>query len=330
MCVCVWGGGGGGGAGGNAYCARRLTAPSSCAAPVALELAARHRSCVICHTWDGRSMYGCCQLHVACCMLHAVRLLSHVACCHRSRQFRRIRTRADALVGMAVADEAVGRTALVALHAHSALATAAAAHTMHSSCTASIAAEQCRLAATTDHGHRHREGAAGGRDGEEPGRLVRRAAASLQGTRQRRRWALAARMLYRACCALPASISLQLSRLTLFSVLRYLFVCLFACFLFVCLLVCLFVCLFGCLFATGLCRPAVDGLFAVCCRSAPCVHWCVAASPAEPLPHKRTAPVRMRRLPPKAVEYSAASESIERPLATRLRVNTRSRTSARP
>ena len=56
-----------------------------------------------------------CMLHVVCCLLHAVRLLSHVACCHRSRQFRRVRTRAqracaDALVGMAVADEAVGRT----------------------------------------------------------------------------------------------------------------------------------------------------------------------------------------------------------------------------
>ena len=30
-----------------------------------------------------------------------------------------------------------------------------------------------------------------------------------------------------------------------------------------------------------------------------CVHWCATANPAEPLPHKRTAPVRMRRVPPK-------------------------------
>jgi hypothetical protein len=29
------------------------------------------------------------------------------------------------------------------------------------------------------------------------------------------------------------------------------------------------------------------------------VHWCAAANPAEPLPQKRTAPVRMRRVPPK-------------------------------
>ncbi len=67
---------------------------------------------------------------------------------------------------------------------------------MNSSCAASIAAEHCRLAATTDQGHRHREGAAGRRDGEEPGRLVRRAAASVQGTPQRRRCALAARIMH--------------------------------------------------------------------------------------------------------------------------------------
>jgi hypothetical protein len=30
------------------------------------------------------------------------------------------------------------------------------------------------------------------------------------------------------------------------------------------------------------------------------VHWCAAANPAEPLPHKRTALVRMLRVPPKA------------------------------
>jgi hypothetical protein len=57
----------------------------------------------------------------------------------------------------------------------------------------------------------------------------------------RRGWALAARMLHRACCALPASICLQLPRLALCSVLRCLFVCLLAC-------------LFVCLLATGLCK----------------------------------------------------------------------------
>ena len=30
------------------------------------------------------------------------------------------------------------------------------------------------------------------------------------------------------------------------------------------------------------------------------MRWCAAANPAEPLPHKRTAPLRMRRVPPKA------------------------------
>ncbi len=178
---------------------------------------------------------------------------------------------------------------------------------MHSSCTASIAAEQCRLAATTDRGRRHRDGAAGRRDGGAPGRLVHRAAASLQGTPQRRRWALAACMSHRACCALPASICSQLPRLTLCSVLRYLFVCL--------------VVWLRLAFAKHTVNGAAyaarassrgHGRFAVCCRSALCVHWCVAANPAEPLPHKRTAPVRMRRVPPKAVEYSAASESSAR------------------
>jgi hypothetical protein len=91
-----------------------------------------------------------------------------------------------------------GRKASVALRAHSELATAAAAHTVRSSCTASIAAERCRLAARTDRGHRQRcrEGAVGGRDRGAPGRLVRRAAASLQGAPQRRRWALVARSLH--------------------------------------------------------------------------------------------------------------------------------------
>ena len=193
---------------------------------------------------------ACCMLHVACCMLHVACRPSLVACCilppeqavSARTHARAQRARADALVGMAVADVGGRAQSLSHLRVHTPLVTAATAHTMHRSCTASIAAEQCRLAARTDRGQwqRCREGAAGGRDGEEPGRLVCRlgAAASLQGTPQRRRWALAARMLHRACCALPASICSQLPRLTLCSVLRYLsgrlFVCLFAC-LFACL-----------------------------------------------------------------------------------------------
>ena len=39
------------------------------------------------------------------------------------------------------------------------------------------------------------------------------------------------------------------------------------------------------------------------------MHWCVAANPAEPLPHKRTAPVRMRRVPPKASTLQPASRA---------------------
>ena len=148
--------------------------------------------------------------------------------------------RADALVDMAVADEAVGRKASVA---HAPTVNWSQLPHILCSCTASIAAELCRLAAGTNRGHRQRcrEGAVGGRDGEEPGCLVRRASASLQGAPQRRRWALAARMLHRACCALPASFCSQLPRLTLCSVLRYFFVC-------------LLVCLFVWLVATGLCK----------------------------------------------------------------------------
>ena len=159
---------------------------------------------------------------VACCMIDVVRTCcpSLVACCmlppgaHALRpnasRYARARARnvnARALfVRMAVADEAVGRKASVALRTHSALATAATAHDVHSSCTASIAAERCRLAARADRGRlqRCREGAAGRRDGGAPGRLVRRAAASLQGTPQRRRRALVARIVHRACCASPA------------------------------------------------------------------------------------------------------------------------------
>jgi hypothetical protein len=56
------------------------------------------------------------------------------------------------------------------------------------------------------------------------------------------------------------------------------------------------------------------------------VHWCAANNPAEPLPHKRTAPVRMRRVPPKrrvlcCQRVEPAHESPHR--QTRLHVNTR-------
>jgi len=112
---------------------------------------------------------------------------------------------------------------------------ATAAHTVHSSCTASIAAERCRHAATTDGDRRHREGAAGDCDGGAPGRLVRRAAASLQGTPQRRRCALVARMLHRVCFASLAHTSARRPSV------RFYAVCLLACLL-ACLLVCLFFC----------------------------------------------------------------------------------------
>jgi hypothetical protein len=142
------------------------------------------------------------------------------------------------------------------------------------SCTASIAAEQCRLAARADRGQlqRFREGAAGGRDGEEPGCLVHRSAASLQGTPQRRRWALVALMLHRVCCALAAHIcsESQLPRLTS---LRFYAVCLLAC-----------------LFANAHANHTVDGaayaarassrgngLFAACCSGVRCA--CTGAPP---------------------------------------------------
>ena len=231
MCVCVVGGGD------NAYRARRLSHNGTFQLRRTRRAATRRTAQISRHLphigWPESGW----MLSVACCMLHVACRPSLVACCmlppeqavSARTHARAQRARADALVGMAVADEAVGRKASVALRAHSALATAAAAHTVHSSCTASIAAEQRRLAASTDRGRRHREGAPGRRDGGAPGRLVHRAAASLQGTPQRRRWALAVRMLNRACCALPASICSQLSRLTLSLVLRCLFVCLFVC-----------------------------------------------------------------------------------------------------
>ena len=57
------------------------------------------------------------------------------------------------------------------------------------------------------------------------------------------------------------------------------------------------------------------------------MHWCAAANPAEPLPHKRTAPVRMRRVPPKrrVLCYYRVEPAHESPRRqTRLHVNTRS------
>ncbi len=151
-----------------------------------------------------------CMLHVACCMLH-------VACCHPSRQNPYARTHAraqraspDAFVCMALADEVVGATPPSPRALARTDFLTAAAHTVHPSLL-----QRCRLAACAARGRRCREGAAGGRDGEEPGRLVHRASASLQGTPQRRRWALAARMLHRVCCALPAHVCSQLPHVTL-------------------------------------------------------------------------------------------------------------------
>ncbi len=91
----------------------------------------------------------------------------------------------------------------------------------HISCTAAAPHPSPRssagVAARTDRGHRPccREVPVGGHDREEPGRLVHRASASLQGTPQRRRWALAARMVLRACCTLPAHICLLLPHVSL-------------------------------------------------------------------------------------------------------------------
>ncbi len=39
------------------------------------------------------------------------------------------------------------------------------------------------------------------------------------------------------------------------------------------------------------------------------MRWCAAAHPAEPLPHKRIAPVRMRRAPPKASAVLSAGRA---------------------
>ena len=61
--------------------------------------------------------------------------------------------------------------------------------------------------------------------------------------------------------------------------------------------------------------------------------WYAAAKPAEPLPQKRTAPVRMRRVPPKRrlLCYYRLEPAHDSPRQqTRLHVNTRLRTGARP
>ena len=105
----------------------RTTAPYSCAAPVALQLAARLRSRVIGHTWDGRNYdagYG--PLHVVHCVLHVACCMLLVACLHAATGAIRFRmpARGDAFVGMAVADAAVGRKASVTLRAHTVLVTA--------------------------------------------------------------------------------------------------------------------------------------------------------------------------------------------------------------
>ena len=210
---------------------------------------------------------------------------------------------------------------------HSASATAAAAHAVHSSCTASIAAEQCRLAARKGRGQlqRCREGAAGGPDGGAPGRLVHRSAASLQGTPQRRRWALVARMLHRVCFAVPAQICSQLPHLTLCSVLR----CLFCDWLFGCLFVCLFVlCVLICdwpLQNTPSMAPPTphasssrgDGLFAACCAGVRLRCACAGALPPTPPSCCRTSAPHQcvcveSSVLPKASKYCAIFDSSPR------------------
>ncbi len=81
VCVCVWGGGGPSAS--DACC---MTAPFSCAAPIALQLAARHRSRIGRLPHRAWPEHGCRPLHVACCMFacrtpHDVRLVSRAACC---------------------------------------------------------------------------------------------------------------------------------------------------------------------------------------------------------------------------------------------------------
>ncbi len=124
------------------------------------------------------------------------------------------------------------------------------AHSCHGTCCAqqlhriAIAAEQCRLAALTYRGQfqRCRKGAADGRDGGAPGRLVHRAAATLQGTLSQ----MGTRSAHAASCLLRVAREHLLAAAAPHP--------LFGSTLFVCLLVCLLVCLFVCLLATGLCK----------------------------------------------------------------------------
>jgi hypothetical protein len=162
--------------------------PSSCTTLRRL-CAARHGSSVASHTWDGRNLDVACQpLHAACCMVHGACCMLHVACCrsqvdsccHLMRSLEGVMhaSKSSRLFGMALAHEKVGwkiRWSRLPVYI------------MYSSCTASIAAEQCRLAAHADRGRRQccREVAAGGRDREVRGRLVHRSSVSLQGAPSR-------------------------------------------------------------------------------------------------------------------------------------------------
>jgi hypothetical protein len=116
-----------------------------------------------------------------------------------------------------------------------------------------------------------------------------------------------------------------------------LFVCLSGSTLVVCLFVCVFVCLRRALAkhtVDGAAYAAIassrgDGLFALCCAGVRCA--CTRA----PTPPSccRTAPLRMRKVPPKrrVLCYSRVAPAPESPhRQTRLHVSTRSRTGIRP
>ncbi len=163
---------------------------------------------------------GCCLSHGVCRMLHAATwraraanrqaLVRRPACVSTPPSAhacaRRIHARARARARTHVQEPALlsvwpwpmrrsGRKAAVA---RTPCWSRTAAHTVYGGCTAPVAVQQLRLAARQDRGRRHRcrEGAPGGRDGGAAGRHIHRAAAPLQGTPQRRRWALVARMLH--------------------------------------------------------------------------------------------------------------------------------------
>ena len=183
------------------------------------------------------------MLSVSCRMLHVAtwRARSEASRFARARA-RNVHSRA-LFVRMAVADEAVGRKASVALRAHSALATAATAHTVftaaapHPSLQSGVglqlaqiavncnAAEKALLADLTE---------------AHPDALYVELLRLFKARRS-----VADGHSWRACCivpavcfAVPAQICSQLPHLTLCSVLRCLF------FVVGCLFVCLFVCLF--------------------------------------------------------------------------------------